>query len=196
MYVYSYAKMRAGRVISATRRVRCTRHYSMASTPLPVLIFSGTRKVLLNANSSSGLHFSSVVRRLSSSRSAAAIAIRPAPFVLRSLRRQTTSSLIACSLGRSSYGCCRLLAGLPSLPSVAVGSKTGGHLLWPAYLSTSVPDSTPWSSWSHVNCGRNRTPGFSTLHYLFDLSGSRIHPFGEPSVVVSGHCFFGDLLGV
>ena len=63
----------AGRVTNATRCVRRTRRSSMASTLLHVLIFSGTRRVLLNANYFSGLHFSSVVGRLITSRSVASI---------------------------------------------------------------------------------------------------------------------------
>jgi hypothetical protein len=110
---------------------------------LLVPIFSGTRRALLSANSSSGLHFSSAVRRLISFRSAALIATRPAPFALKSLRRRTTSSLTACLLVRSDDGCCRLLAGLSSLPSVAAGCRIGGHLLGHVYLIISVPASTP-----------------------------------------------------
>ncbi len=63
------------RVTSATRHVRRTRHSSLASTPLLVPIFSGTRRALLSANSSSGLHFSSAIGRLIFSRSVALIAI-------------------------------------------------------------------------------------------------------------------------
>jgi hypothetical protein len=92
----------------------------------------------------------------------ASIVTRPTPFALRILRRRTTSSSTACSLGRSGFGCCRLLAGLPSLPTVAAGSRTGGRPPGPAYLSTSATTSTPWCAWSLGICGRSGTLGFST----------------------------------
>nr|BAB90524.1 B1065G12.6 [Oryza sativa Japonica Group] len=82
------------------------------------------------------------------------------------LRRRTTSSSL---LGRSGSECCRLLAGLPSLHPVAVGSRTGGRPPGPAYLSTSATASTPWSSWSLGVCGRSGTLGFR-LRSLFGPS--------------------------
>jgi hypothetical protein len=71
------------------------------------------------------------------------IVTRLAPFALKILRWRTTSSSTTYSLGRSGSGCCRLLACLPSLHSVAVGSRTSGRLPGPAYLSTSATASTP-----------------------------------------------------
>ena len=56
-----------GRATSATLRVQRTRPSFLASTPLPVPIFSGTRRALLNASSSSGLHFSGAAGRPTSS---------------------------------------------------------------------------------------------------------------------------------
>ena len=128
---------------------------------------------------------------LISSRSVASTVTRLALFALRILRRRTTSSSL---LGRSGSGCCRLLAGLPSLHPVAVGSRTGGRPPGPAYLSTSATDSTPWSSWSLGVCGRSGTLGFR-LRSLFGPSGSGVHPCRGPSIVFSWRRRFWGFVG-
>ncbi len=91
-------------------------HAFFSSTPLHVLICSGTWRALLNASSYFGLCFSSVVGQLIASWSVASIATRPALFALRILRGRTTSSSTACSLGRSSTVCCHSWLGCPPPP--------------------------------------------------------------------------------
>jgi hypothetical protein len=100
---------------SATQRVRHTKHSSMASIPLHVLIFSGMQRVLLNAGSFFSLLSSSAVGQLISSRNVVSIVTWSAPSAPRILRRRITSSSTVCLLGRSGSACFRLLGGLPSL---------------------------------------------------------------------------------
>lgn len=61
------------------------------------------------------------------------------PFCTQELETgQTTSSSIACSLGRSGSVCCRLLVGLPSLPPLVAASRIDGIRLGHTCLSISV----------------------------------------------------------
>jgi hypothetical protein len=151
------------RVTNATQHVRRTRCSFMASPHLLVLIFCSTRRVLLNTNSSSSLHFNDVVARPISPRSAALIVTRSAPFTLKSFRWQTTSSSIVCSLDRSGSVCCHLLVGLPSLLPVVAASRIGGHRLGhalPEHLRAGFDSLILLVSWQQW------TLGFSTLYYL------------------------------